>query len=144
METMPQRLQQITQRPRFNAVMLTLFAGMGLVLAAIGLFGVMSFLVAQRTREIGVRMALGATPGDVLWSTIKESGRWTAAGLIAGVIGSIIAARLLRSLLFQVEPGDPRVIAGAVLVLCAVAALATLGPARRAARLDPMTTLRQE
>ncbi len=89
----------------------------------------MSFLVAQRTREIGVRMALGATPGQVLWSTMQESGRWTVVGVTAGVIGSIIAARLL---------------AAAVLVLSAAAALATLGPARRAALLDPMTILRQE
>lgn len=144
METMPQRLNDITERPRFNAILLSVFAAMGLVLAAIGLFGVMSFLVAQRTREIGVRMALGATPAHVLRLTLLQSARWTAAGVVVGMVGSVIAARLLRSLLFQVQPGDPRIVGTALVVLCGAAMLAAIGPARRAARLDPMETLRQE
>jgi predicted permease len=143
-ETMPQRLEAITARPRFNAVLLSAFAAMGVALAAIGLFGVMSVLVAQRAREIGIRVALGATPGRILGLTIAHAARWTAAGLLVGVLGSIAVARWLRSLLFQVEPTDPRVIAAALLLLCAVSVLSAAGPARRAARLDPMESLRQE
>ena len=142
--TMQERLGEITAGPRFNAFVLASFAAMGTLLAATGLFGMMSFLVAQRTREIGVRMALGATPSRILGWTLHHALRWTLAGLSAGVVGSIALARVLRTLLFQVEPSDPRAIAGALLLLCAVALLAAAGPARRAVKLDPMETLRQE
>jgi predicted permease len=143
-ETIEQRLQEITQRPRFNAVLLSAFAGTGVLLAALGLFGVMSFLVAQRTREIGVHMALGATPRRILALTLQSATRWTAAGLLLGLAGSIATARSLRSLLFQVEPDDPVAVVAAMLVLAAVALIAAAGPAYRASRLDPMETLRQE
>src|SRR5205085_7919375 len=84
METMEQRVEEIDQRPRFYAVLLSGFAGMGVLIAAVGLFGVMSFLVAQRTREIGVRMALGATPASIVHMTLASAARWTAAGVVIG------------------------------------------------------------
>lgn len=115
-----------------------------MLLAAIGLSGVMSFLVAQRRREIGVRMALGATPGSIVRLTLGFAARSTAAGLIIGGAGAYVATRWLRAQLFQVVPGDPRPLAGAVAVLVLVALIAAAGPARRAARVDPMTTLRAE
>jgi len=144
METMRQRLDEIDQRPRFYAILLAVFAAMGVLIAAVGLFGVMSFLVAQRTREIGVRIALGATPAGILRMTLGSAARWTAAGVALGAAGSLAAARLLRSLLFQTAPGDPAAVGAAVAVLCAVALMAAAAPARRASRLDPMDTLRQE
>jgi len=143
-ETMHQRLREIDQRPRFYAILLAVFAAMGVLIAAIGLFGVMSFLVAQREREIGVRMALGATSASIMRMTLALAARWTAVGVVLGSCGVFAAARLLRSLLFQVEPGDPVVVGGALAVLCAVTLLAAAAPARRASRLDPVHTLRQE
>ena len=133
-----------TGRPRFQATLLAAFAAIGLLLAAIGLGGVMSFLVAQRRREIGVRMALGATPGSIVRLTLAFAARTTLGGLLAGAGGAFVAARWLRAQLFQVAPGDPRTLAGAVGVLVLVALIAAAGPARRAARVDPMTTLRAE
>ena len=142
--TMRERLDQSTGRPRFQATLLAAFAAIGVLLAAIGLSGVMSFLVAQRRREIGVRMALGATPGSVVRLTLAFAARWTGAGLVIGGAGAVAAGRWLRAQLFQVAPDDPRalVVAGVVLVL--VALVAAAGPALRAARLDPMTALRAE
>jgi predicted permease len=144
METMRQRVRQIDQRPRFYATLLAVFAGMGVLIASVGLFGVMSFLVAQRTREIGVRMALGATPAGIVRMTLASAGRWTLAGVALGAGASFLAARVLQSLLFQVKPGDPVTAAAAVAILCLVSLAATAGPARRAAHLDPNRTLRQE
>ena len=143
-ETMPQRVAAVTARPRFNAWLLAAFAAMAVLVAAFGLFGTMSLLVAQRTREIGVRMALGATPGRILRSTLQQALGWTAAGLLAGPAGTLAVTRALRALLFQVEPADPRVLAASLVLLSAVAMLAVAIPARRAARLDPCETLRQE
>jgi len=144
METMRQRLQEIDQRPRFYALLLSSFAGMGVLIAAVGLFGMLSFLVARRTREIGVRVALGATPARILWMTLASAARWTLGGILLGAVGSLAAARLLRSLLFHVPAADPAAIGGAVAVLCAVALFAAAAPARRAARVDPMVALREE
>ena len=142
--TMRERLDQATGRPRFQATLLTVFAAVGVLLAAIGLSGVMSFLVAQRRREIGVRMALGATPGSIVALTLAFAARSTAAGLLIGAAGALVMTRWLRAQLFQVAPGDPRPIAAAALLLVLVALIAAAGPARRAARTDPMTTLRAE
>ncbi len=142
METMHRRLWEIDERPRFYAILLAAFAAVGALIAAVGLFGVMSFLVAQRTREIGVRMAVGATPAHIVRMTLASAARWTAAGVVLGTAGSFAATRLLRSLLFQVRADDPAVAAAAIGVLCAVALAAAAAPARRASRLDPMRTLR--
>jgi predicted lysophospholipase L1 biosynthesis ABC-type transport system permease subunit len=143
-ETLDQRVGKLAERPRFNAWLLGLFAGMGLLLAAIGLYGVISFLVAQRTQEIGVRMALGATPGAVARLVLGHAARWTFAGAALGVIGSWFSARLLEAMLFHVSVRDPWILAAAVAALWATAMLAAWVPSRRAARVDPMQALRQE
>jgi predicted permease len=143
-ETLNQRVGRLAERPRFNALLLGLFAGMGLTLAAIGLYGVMSFLVAQRTREIGVRMALGATPGAVARLVLAHAARWTVAGAVLGAIGSLWAARLLDALLFHVSARDPWTLIAAIAVLLGTALAAAWIPSRRAARVDPMQALRQE
>ena len=142
-ETMDERVGKLAERPRFNAWLLGLFAAMGLLLAAIGLYGVISFLVAQRTQEIGVRMALGATPAAVARLVLGHAARWTAAGATLGIAGSLLAARLLGSMLFHVSARDPWILAAAVAALWTVAMLAAWIPARRAARVDPMEALRQ-
>lgn len=143
-ESLDQGVGKLAQRPRFNAWVLTLFALVGLLLAAIGLYSVMSFLVAQRTPEIGLRMALGATPGAAGRLVLGHAARWTAAGALAGVVGALMAARLLESMLFHVPASDPWSLAAAVFVLIATALIAAWIPARRAARVDPMEALRQE
>ena len=104
----------------------------------------MSFLVAQRTREIGVRMALGATPAQIVRWTLERAFRWVAPGVLFGVLGSYAVAHVLRSLLFEVTPNDPKAVASALILLSTVATLAALLPARRAAGLDPMAALREE
>ncbi len=142
--TMRDRLDRGTGRPRFQATLLAAFAAIGVLLAAIGLSGVMSFLVAQRRREIGVRMALGATPGSIVKLTLAFAARSTAAGIVIGGAGAFVATRWLRAQLFQVAPGDPHPLALAIGLLVLVALIAAAGPARRAAQVDPMTTLRAE
>jgi predicted permease len=144
MGTMRGRVDNTTQRPRFYATLLGAFAGVGVVLAAIGLFGVMSFLVAQRRREIGVRMALGATRQAVMRQVLGFAARWAGCGLLAGMAAAAAATRWLQVLLFQVEPGDPRATAGAALLLAVVAIAAAAVPAWRAAAVDPAETLREE
>jgi putative ABC transport system permease protein len=143
-ETMPQRVGKLSQRPRFNAALLTLFAAMGMLLAAVGIYGVVGFLVAQRTQEIGVRMALGATPQSIMKMVLGSIARWIAAGAVAGLIASWFASRLLQSLLFQISARDPRPVAAAVLVLLLVAFFSAWIPATRAMRVDPMVALRHE
>ena len=143
-ETFDQRVGRLAERPRFNAWLLGLFAAMALLLAAIGLYGVISFLVAQRTQEIGVRMALGATEGAIARLVLGHAARWTLAGAALGAIGSWFAARLLAAMLFHVSARDPWTLAAAVAALCATAMLAAWAPSRRAARVDPMAALRRE
>ena len=142
--TMQQRVSRLNDRPRFNAILLALFAGMGLVLAAIGLYGVMSFLVGQRTQEIGVRMALGATPRAITKLILSHAAVWTLGGALAGLIGSLFAFRAVRSLLFEVPERDPWTLAVVLPGLLLVALAAAWIPSRRAARVDPMTALRHE
>lgn len=144
LSTMRERVDDATERPRFYAILLGAFAGVGVLLAAIGLFGVMSFLVAQRRREIGVRMALGATPPDVVRHVLGFAARWTATGLALGSFGAVAATRALGALLFRVEPGDPSALAAAVALLVTVAIASAALPARRAALVDPAQTLREE
>ena len=143
-ETMEQRVGKLAQQPRFSAVLLAIFAGMGLLLATIGLYGVVSFLVAQRTQEIGVRMALGATPTAIARMVLRQAGSWTAVGAALGVAGAIVALRLLRSMLFHVSTQDPWTLAVTLTVLSGAALLAGWIPSRRAARVDPVEALRQE
>jgi putative ABC transport system permease protein len=143
-ETMSQRIGKLTQRPRFQAVLLAMFAAMGVVLAAIGVYGVVGYLVAQRTQEIGVRVALGATPRAILKLVMENAARWTMAGALLGVAGSWFGARLLESLLFEVKARDPWLLGSALLLLIAVAMVAAWVPARRAMRVDPIEALRYE
>jgi putative ABC transport system permease protein len=144
LEAMAQRVSKLADRPRFNAVLLTLFALTGVCLAAVGLFGVVGYLVAQRTREIGVRMALGATPHNILRLVLRSVARWTLVGALAGFVGSWFAARLLQALLFDVSVHDPWLLSAPILLLAAIAFLAGFIPARRAMRVDPMVALRHE
>jgi predicted permease len=141
-DTLGQQVSQLAQRPRFNAVLLGVFAGAGLLLAAIGLYGVMAFLVAERTREIGVRMALGATPSAIARLVLSHAARWTAAGAVLGLAAALTATRLLKTMLFGVAERDPATLLAAALILVAVALLAAWIPSRRAASVDPMTALR--
>ena len=142
--TMTTRIGKLTTRQRFDAVLLSLFAGIGVVLAALGIYGVVSFFVSQRTREIGVRMALGAEPRNISGMVLLNMVRWALGGAAVGLVGSWYAARLLRSLLFGVKDHDPSLLLAAVLILLGVACLAAWIPARRAARVDPMVALRYE
>ena len=143
-ETLRQRVGKLADRPRFNAILLTIFALMAVLLAAIGLYGVVGFLVAQQTREIGVRMALGATPRGILNLILSSVARWTFSGALLGLLGAWLSARLLESLLFQVRAHDPLLLFLALAILLAVAFLAAFIPARRAMRVDPMVALRYE
>ncbi len=143
-ETMDQRVGRFHEQPRFVATLVALFAGFGLLLAAVGLYGVLSFLVAQRTQEIGVRMALGARPRDITILIQAFAGVWTGAGIAAGVVCSFGVMRMLKGLLFGITPGDPLSLIVAVTVLTLTAALAAWIPSRRAARVDPIVALRYD
>ena len=127
---------------RLGAAMFSVFGGLALVIAAVGLYGVMAFNVAQRARELGIRSALGASPGRMVRMVLNQSVRLTALGLAIGVIAARLGGRWLEPLLFEVEPTDFSVTAGVVAVLLAVALLASLVPARRAAAVDPVVAIR--
>lgn len=143
-QRMEERVSRLAARPRFNAVLLSVFAGAGLLLAAIGLYGVMAFLVVQRTREIGIRMALGATRMSIIGMVMSHAGRWTAAGCLLGLAGSLSLTRVLKSLLFDAPGQDLTALAGAFVTLIAVVFVAAWLPSRRAATVDPMHALRHE
>ncbi|HEU5337112.1 MAG TPA: ABC transporter permease [Terriglobales bacterium] len=143
-DTMRQRVSGMEARPRFDAALLSLFAALGVLLAAIGIYGVIAFLVTQRTQEIGVRMALGASTGDVLRLV---AGKGLALVLVGGSIGfaaALALSHLLRGLLFGVAPDDLTAVCAAAGLLFVVAALAIFIPARSATRIDPMVALRFE
>jgi ABC-type antimicrobial peptide transport system permease subunit len=144
METMTERVGKLTERPRFNAVLLTLFAGMGVMLAAIGMYGVVGLLVSERTREIGVRMALGAKPGDVTRMILGRGMKLSAIGLLAGGALAAGLGALLRTLLYGVTLAAPGIYAAAAAALVLVAMVACVIPAQRAARVDPAVALRNE
>ncbi len=131
-------------RARFQTMLLGLFAGIALLLTAVGLYGVMSFTVLQRTHEIGIRVALGAGRADVLRMVLSKSLALTAVGVTIGMIGASMLTRLLANLLYEVKPTDPATLVAVALVLIAVSALASYIPARRAAGVDPMVALRYE
>ena len=141
---MGQLLKTSMARPRFYTSLLTLFAGVALALAAIGIFGVLSYSVAQRAREISIRMALGAQAGGVVRMIVSRAMVLASIGLAIGIVCAIGMGRVLRSQLFGVSVFDPATLVGVVLVLVASAAVASWLPARRAASIDPMVALRDE
>jgi ABC-type antimicrobial peptide transport system permease subunit len=131
-------------QPRFNMALFTFFALLGLALAAVGIYSLLSYSVGQRTREIGIRMALGARRGDVLGMVLGMGGRLVLTGLGLGVLVSVILVRVLKSQVFLVPETDVVALTVAVAVLAVAALVACIVPAGRAARLDPMSALRHE
>jgi ABC-type antimicrobial peptide transport system permease subunit len=131
-------------RPRLTLSLMSLFGGVALLLAAIGLYGVVAFSVSQRVREIGLRMALGASSSDVSRLVLREGLKLALAGVALGVAGALVTSRLLESLLFEVEPRDPVTLVLIAALLVAVALAASYLPARRASRIDPFLALRTE
>ena len=143
-QTLEQLLSTSVAPRRFNMLLLGIFAGVALVLAAVGLYGVMSYSVSWRTREIGIRMALGAKRADVLRLVVRQGMTMTLIGLALGLVGAFSISRVLRGLLHGVSPTDPLTFVAVSIVLLAVALLACLVPARRATRVDPIIALRTE
>jgi putative ABC transport system permease protein len=141
---MDQRLANSLSSQRFNAVLLGIFAGFALLLATVGIYGVISYFVALRTHEIGVRMALGALPGNVLRLLMSEALAITVIGIGVGLVGSFTLTRYLSGLLFEVRPTDTLTIAAVSLFLAVVALQASYLPARRAMKVDPVIALRYE
>jgi putative ABC transport system permease protein len=131
-------------RPRFNALLLSIFAGSALVLTAIGIYGVMAYSVAQRTNEIGIRMALGAAQSNIFKLVIGQAMTMVAISIVIGLVGTFAATRLLNSLLFGVSAWDPLTFSAIVILISLVAFLAAWLPARRASRVDPIVALRTE
>ncbi len=144
METLEQLLGTSVAPRRFNMFLLGIFAGVALVLAAVGLYGVMSYSVSWRTHEIGIRMALGAKRGDVLRLVVRQGMTMTLIGLVIGLVGAVSLSRVMTGLLHGVSPTDPLTFTGVSIVLLTVALLACLLPARRATRVDPIVALRTE
>lgn len=142
--TMAVGLSESLSLPRFRSILMGVFAGAALLLAAVGIYGVMAYSVAQRTQEIGVRMALGATPREVLRLVIRQGGRLAGMGIVLGLAGALVLSRLLEKMLFGVTGSDTVTFVGAALVLGSVALVASLLPGLRAARVNPITALRQE
>ena len=143
-QTMDQVVSRAVWRPRFSASLLGGFAALALALAAIGIYGVVSYGVSQRAREIGIRMALGARPADVLRGILSEGAKLAAAGSAIGIVASLPLTRYLETLLYQVKAGDPAVMALSAVTLAAIALFASWLPARRATRIDPALSLRGE
>jgi predicted permease len=142
--TMSDVIAQGLWAPRMGAALLAVFGGLALLLAAIGIYGVLAYSVSQRTHEIGLRMALGAQQRDVLALVMKQGAGLIGSGVVLGLAASFVLARFISSLLFGVSAADPATFAGTPIVLAAVALLASYIPARRAARVDPMVALRYE
>jgi ABC-type antimicrobial peptide transport system permease subunit len=142
--TMEETLDTATATPRFQTYLIVLFAGVALVLALAGIYGVMAYIVSQRIPELGVRIALGATPGSVLRLILGQGARLAGLGLAIGIGLALLSGRLLEGFLFGVRPRDPLVLS-AVTVVVAIATLAACYvPGRRAVRVDPIQALRAE
>jgi putative ABC transport system permease protein len=141
-DTMDHIVSEAIARQRFSMLLLGIFAALALVLATVGIYGVMSYSVAQRTHEIGIRMALGARRTDVLQMTVKQGLRLVSVGMLLGLVAAFLLTRVLASLLFGISATDPITFIGISLVLLAVAILASYVPALRATKVDPITALR--
>jgi len=141
---MEEVVRDTVRRPRMVMQLFAAFAGFALLLAAIGTYGVLSYVVTRQRREIGIRMALGAEPGLVLRSVMGQGLQLTCVGLAVGLAGALALTRLMATLLFGVRPDDPRTMAGVAALIVVVSAAACLIPAVRATRVDPMVALRDE
>ena len=142
--TMDQVVASAHAGPRFTMVLMGMLGSLALILAAVGIYGVMAHSSMQRTHEIGIRMALGARGSDVLRMVLAHGMRLTSIGLALGLAGSLVVTRLLGAAMFWIRPSDPAAFFGTIALLAAVAALACYIPARRAARMDPLVALRHE
>jgi putative ABC transport system permease protein len=142
--TMEENIDDSLASQRLTMTLLSVFAGLALILASIGLYGVMALIVTQRTRELGIRFALGASRGDVLRLVLGQGAVLVGTGLAAGLLGAFVASRALRSVLYNVAPLDPAALISALLTLSLVALIACFVPARRASRVDPIEALRAE
>ena len=143
-DTMDNIVAEAVARQRFSMLLLGLFAVLALLLASVGIYGVMSYSVAQRTREIGIRIALGARRADVLQMTVKQGLKLVGAGMMLGLLAAFLLTRVMASLLFGISATDPITFIGISLVLLAVALLASYVPALRATRVDPIVALRAQ
>jgi predicted permease len=143
-ETLSERVSDLSDRPRFETALLSFFALTGLVMAVIGLYGVIAYMATQRTQEIGVRMALGATRIHILRLILREGLRLILIGGAIGLVAALALSRILKSLLFSIGPHDPVSFSAVTILLALVALAATLIPARSAMKVDPMTALRWE
>jgi len=144
LQPMPAIVGASLAHERFQTTLLTLFAGTALALTAIGIFGVVSYSVQQRVREIGVRVALGASSGEVLKLVVGRSLKFVTGGAVFGVLGAFALTRFLTGILYEVKPTDPTTLSAAVVTLLGVAFVASYLPARRATRIDPVRALRLE
>jgi ABC-type antimicrobial peptide transport system permease subunit len=142
--TMDELIQQQTADRRYTTGLLALFAAFGLMLAAIGVYGVVSYVVAQRTGEIGLRLALGAQRGDVLWLIVRQGIGMAAAGAVAGLFGAWAFRKVVAQVVFGISPADPMTFLAAAALLIGLAAAACLAPARRAMKVDPIVALHYE
>jgi ABC-type antimicrobial peptide transport system permease subunit len=143
-EPMEQVVLRSIASKRFSMMLLAVFAGFALLLASIGIYGVLSYLVGQRTQEIGVRMALGAARGDVLRMILTDGARMIVTGVGIGIAGALALTQLMSGMLFGVEATDLVTFLLVVITLCSIALLACYVPARRAMKIDPMIALRNE
>jgi putative ABC transport system permease protein len=144
MMSMQQLLDDASAPRRFSLLLLTLFASIALLLSAIGIYGVMAYTTAQRQHEIGIRLALGALPGDVLRLVVGQGMRLVVLGLAIGLVGAWVFSRVLRGQLFEITAADPVTYAAAAAVLGLVALAANYVPARRASRTNPLASIRSE
>ncbi|MGB7188137.1 MAG: FtsX-like permease family protein, partial [Candidatus Acidiferrales bacterium] len=142
--TMDDVLSGTVSPRRFSAVLISIFAGLALLLAAVGIYGVMNYMVSRRTQEIGLRMVLGAQPQNVLRLIVGHGAKLTLIGIVVGAAGALALTRLMTNLLFHVKSADPATFAGVAAVLAIVALAACYIPARRAMKVDPMVALRYE
>jgi len=142
--TMEQVVGESTARSDFNTLLLSIFAGLALLLAAIGIYGLMTYSVQQRTQEIGIRMALGASPGSVRKMVVLQGMRLAAIGVVIGIAAALALTRFMAGLIYGVKTWDPVVFVTIAALLGTVSWLATYIPARRASRVDPMVSLRYE
>jgi predicted permease len=143
-KTMTQRMEDVAQPRRAPMILLSLFSGVALLLASLGVYGVLAFSVAQRTAEFGIRLALGATARDIGALVVGEGGRLVAAGIVTGLAGYLAVSRIIARLLYGVSTADPAALVIAPLILAIVAIVASILPARRATKVDPMVALRAE